>query len=203
MSNTVGLMFRETMSGSFTMGATDPHAATPPDHAARHTFTMRAVVDIEDLDRLLSEAEHPGSLSGRIDFAPLGLDLTSSRGVFNLFSPANDPSMKYMIYELGFAVGAKDYYMAGFKEVKDGPVTDLWTATTTLYTQLHEGTDKSGRVVGAGKLTISMPDFLAMITTIRVLNAPSAAEAASAIGRFGRFFLGELWDTYAVHARPR
>ncbi len=199
MSNPAGFTFREKMSGGFALGETDPHAGAAAGHAAGLTFTMHGKIEIQDLDRFLAEPDHPGSLSGSIDFAPLGSNLAATRGVFNLFSPTSDPSMKYMVYELGFAGGGKNCYMAGHKDVKQAPVTDLWKATTTLYTQLHEGTDKSDPVVGAGIISISMPDFLLMLASMHATNAASPAQAAAALARFGRFFLGELWDTYVHH----
>jgi hypothetical protein len=40
-----------------------------------------------------------------------------------------------------------------------------------------------------------------MISTMRATDARSLEEAIEAEARFGRFFLGELWDTYVKHAR--
>ncbi len=59
-------------------------------------------------------------------------------------APTDDPKLKLMVYELGFEHGGEDYYLAGKKEVKDDPGFDLWSDTTTRYTKLHKGTDKSG-----------------------------------------------------------
>jgi hypothetical protein len=39
-----------------------------------------------------------------------------------------------------------------------------------------------------------------MAGTFKALNARSAADSASATAEFGRFFLGELWDTYVKKA---
>jgi hypothetical protein len=36
-----------------------------------------------------------------------------------------------------------------------------------------------------------------MVGTMRATNASGPGESAKALARFGRFFLGELWDTYA------
>jgi hypothetical protein len=157
---------------------------------------MHATIDIQDLDRFLVDANHPGSITGRIDFAPLGLNLPSTKGVFNLFSPTGDPSTKYMVYELGFESGGKSYYMAGHKDVRKTSIMDLWGATTTLYTTLHDGNDSSGPVVGAGMLTLGLADLMAMIPTMHATDAKSPIDAADATARFGKFFLGELWDTY-------
>jgi hypothetical protein len=42
---------------------------------------------------------------------------------------------------------------------------------------------------GAGQL-------MQMAGTFKALNARSAADSGRATAEFGRFFLGELWDTY-------
>jgi len=196
MPNTLGFTFSEVMAGPFALGATDPVAGEAAGRAAGTTLTMHGTIRIEDLDNFMSNAQHPGSISGRIDFAPLGLNMPSTSGVFKLFSPTGDPRMKYMVYELGFNAGGKSYYMAGHKDVKQASVIDLWQATTTLYTLLHAGTDSSGPVAGAGIISLSLRDLFAMIPTMKPLNASSPQQAAEAEAKFGKFFFGELWDTY-------
>jgi len=39
------------------------------------------------------------------------------------------------------------------------------------------------------------------LTTFRV-QGPTLADRASAMTRFGRLFLGKLWDVYASHLLP-
>ncbi len=199
-NETPGFTFREKMAGGFALGETDPETGAQLGHNAGNTFTMHATIEIDDLAAFMSDASHAGSITGRIDFNPLGLNLPSTAGVFNLFSPTDDPTMKYMVYELGFNSGGKSYYMAGRKEVKDAPMIDMWKATTTLYTQLHQGTDKRGPVVGAGILTLGVTDLMAMIPTMHATNTTSPQEAAETVTKFGRFFLGEMWDTYVEKA---
>jgi hypothetical protein len=200
-NETPGFTFREKMSGGFALGETDPEAGEKLGKSAGNIFTMHGTINIEDLDRFMSDAGHAGSITGTIDFAPLGSSLPSTKGVFNLFSPTGDPKMKYMVYELGFnAADGKPYYMAGRKEVRDAPMTDMWKATTTLYTQLHQGLDQSGPVVGAGILTLGVGDLLAMIPTMHATNATSPAQAAETVAKFGKFFLGEIWNTYVQKA---
>src|SRR4051794_23379 len=97
-----GFTFREKMSGGFALGETDPQTGANIGQSAGNTFTMHGTINIDDLDRFMSDAGHLGAITGSIDFAPLGLHLPSTTGVFNLFSPTTDPAMKYMVYELGF-----------------------------------------------------------------------------------------------------
>jgi len=201
MPDVLGFTFREKMLGPVALGQTDYQAGAQAGRAAGTTLTMHATIEIDDLDRFISDPQHPGSITGSVDYIPLGMGIASTRGVFNLFSPTGDPDMKYMVYEMGFSAGAGNYYLAGHKDVQKAPITDLWSATTTLYTLLHQGVDASGTVVGAGIITLDVADLLAMIPTMHAVNAKSPAEAAEATARFGKFFLGELWDTYMKKAR--
>ena len=149
-AQTAGLSFREVMSGGFALGQTDPQAGLAKGDADGSQLALHATVLIDDFERFLSDANHLGSLSGFIDFAPFGGALTGDAGVFNLFNPSGQPGLKLMVYELGFEYQGKPYYLAGQKEVRDGSALTMWHQTTTLYTKLHEGSNKTGPVVGGG-----------------------------------------------------
>ena len=189
----IGITFRETMEGPVTLGATDPKTGAA-DSAP--TLTMRATISIEDLDRFIKDPQHGGRITGSISYAPFGTDLPARTGVFQLFSPADSPRTRYMVYELGFRHGEKDYYLAGKKVVRDDPGPDLWSDTTTLFTQLHEGTDAQGKVVGAGILRLGVIELGRLVSTMHATGSESIGEAAAAVARFGKFFIGQLWDQY-------
>jgi hypothetical protein len=192
----LGITFRETMTGPFALGETDPHAGEAAANKSGSTLAMHAAVTIEDLDRFVSDPAHTGRLSGHVDFAPLGRRLPASHGVFRLFSPGGQPGLRHMVYELGFAVGEKPYYLAGRKEVRDDARLDLWKDTTTLLTRLYTGGDPNGPVAGAGILQLGVVDLAGLVSTIRVTGARTPADHARALAMFGRFFMGSLWDTY-------
>jgi cholesterol oxidase len=113
-----------------------------------------------------------------------------------------------MLYRLHFADAAGNpVTLVGFKDVHDDPGLDIWRDTSTLYTTLYSGhvaitrdtaaPGPADQVIGAGILTIHVPDFLHQLTTFRT-NGGSSKEQAAALGRFGRLFLGSLWDVYAA-----
>ena len=107
------------------------------------------------------------------------------------------------MYELGFDLDGKSYYLAGHKEVQDDPGFDLWRDTTTLYARLHEGRDASGPIVGSGVLRLSPSELMRLMASLRATNVQSIVEQARTVAQFGRFFLGELWETYGkVLATP-
>lgn len=202
--STIGVRFGEKMAGPFALGETEPDAGKAKGRREGSELTIRVKVEIDDLDRFIADPAHLGRLSGHFDFTPFGSDIEASRGVFNLFSPAvesGDPGLKLMVYELAFEYGGDAYYVAGKKEVRDDPGFDLWTDTTTLFTRLHLGEDKSGDVVGAGILNLGVTDLVELVSTMRATGVESATDSARALSRFGALFLGELWDSYVRHTR--
>ena len=196
--NQLGITFRETMKGSFSLEHTEPKSGAKQGKTEKTELAMHATINIRDLERFIADPDHLGSITGQIDFTPWGESIPTKRGVFNLFSPTAEPNLKLMIYELAFQHQGQDYYLAGKKEVRDDPGIDLWTDTTTLYTQLHQGTDKSAPVVGAGILSLNITELTKLVSTMRVTNAESLSDKSKALFDFGKFFLGELWDTYGL-----
>jgi cholesterol oxidase len=192
----LGITFRETMSGGFALGETDPQLGATKGKTANTPLIMHASITINDLDLFIADPDHTGSIVGQISFAPLGENIPAQQGIFNLFSPTEQPTLKLMIYELTFEHGGQDYYLAGKKEVRDDPGFDLWKDTTTLYTQLHQGRDKISPVIGAGILTLGVDELAKLVSTLHATNAESVIEQGQALFKFGQFFLGQLWDTY-------
>jgi hypothetical protein len=200
MSDTrIGISFHEVMSGNVTRGETDPSAGESAAHAS--PLVMRGQITIDDIDRFVEDPDHVGRLDVRYDWSPFGIDLEASGGVFNLFSPSDDPNTRLMVYEWPAKHDGRSYYFAGQKHVTHHPVRDVWKDTTTLYTALHEGTDPLGPVVGAGIIKLSVPQLIHMVGTFRAVDSSSAEDSMRAITKFGRFFLGELWDIYEHHHR--
>jgi cholesterol oxidase len=199
MSNgKLGFTFKEKMSGGFALEETDP--AVGAEKGKADVLTMHGAITIDDLEAFRADPNHAGVLDVRMDWPPFGNDLAAPGGVFNLFSPSGDPKLKLMVYEWGLERNGQKYYFAGHKNVRVHPLYDLWKDTTTLYTQLHQGLDKTGPVVGAGIISLGAVELMQMVGTFKALNAKSAEESALAVGEFGRFFLGELWDTYVRKA---
>ncbi len=196
-----GIFFNETMSGGFALGTNDPETGKKAGNRAATELTIRVDVNIDDIDQFIEQVDHPGQLTGYVDFAPLGMNMRAQQGVFNLFSPTDNPEMKYMIYELAFEHQNQSYYLAGRKEVRDDPLFDLWDDTTTLYTRLYQGRDKTGEVIGAGILTLGVKDLLKLISSMTVVNPQLKTDKLTTLSKFGRFFIGELWDTYVMQIK--
>ena len=191
-----GISFDETMAGPFSLGSTDTNDGADRGKSNGTRLAMHASVRIDDLDAFIADPDHLGSLTGKIDFDPLGTGIEAESGVFNLFSPADQANTRYMIYELGFQHEGKPHYLAGRKVVHNDRPIDIWTDTTTLFTTLHDGPDKAGTIIGAGVLSLGVVDLMKLVSTMRVTGTDDMIDKSAAMAKFGRFFLGELWDRY-------
>jgi predicted acylesterase/phospholipase RssA len=197
---TVGISFRETMTGAFSLHATTAEEGASLGRKEGTELSLHGAINIRDLDEFMREPQHLGELLGSIDFPPFAMGIPAYSGRFNLFSPTENPQLKLMIYELGFEHNGQDYYLAGQKRVQDDPGFDLWSDTTTLFTTLHKGKDSKAPIVGAGILSLGIKDLVKLVSTMNVSNAASSKDKLRAYSRFGAFFMGELWDTYASFA---
>ena len=124
--------------------------------------------------------------------------MTVCGGKFNLFVPNDsNPSEKKMKYEaVLMSKEGKSYFFQGFKDIKNDSGLDIWLDTTTLFITVHEGSDEAGKVLGKGKLKIAPGDFVKQLTTMKSVNHQKGVSGMKALTAFGKFFAGNLWDTY-------
>jgi len=193
----LGLRFSETMTGGVALGETDYGEGERKGRPAGNILAIHVTITINDVMSFIECPEHEGQMSGNIDYPPFGSAIPCGSGRFNLFSPSNDPQMKLMIYELGFVHENQAYYLAGRKEIRNDHGFDMWRDTTTLLVHLYAGSDSSGDIIAAGTLKIRFTEFIHMLSSMQVLGDESLQDKVMTLGRFGKFFLGELWDTYA------
>jgi cholesterol oxidase len=190
------LAFTEEMKGFWTPGAGDPRAGALDD--AREPLSFRLTITADDVDRFLEDPEHTARAEGWADAPGLGGRRPVLRGWFNLFAPAGGPDRRAMRYRLHLTdAEGRPVTLVGWKNVLHGPPTRIWPDTSTLYTRLLEGhldsgDDAADPVLGAGMLYIQLPDFAEQLTTFRT----SGPGGPMALARFGRFFVGELWEVY-------
>ncbi len=202
----IGLSFTETMKGFIDKGhnpADDFLGAEKAGQAANTLVDFTLTINFPNLDAAIADPRHPGVASGVIHAAgftgPAGAPVNN--GVFNLFVDSNAPNERRMLYALPF-IGAdgRPYLLDGFKDVRDHGHFDVWGATSTLYTSIRDGHERTGAVAASGVMHILMPDFMRQLTTFTVSGTNDPAAKAAAITRFGRLFMGTLWD---VFVRPR
>ncbi|XXF81297.1 hypothetical protein P2318_16520 [Myxococcaceae bacterium GXIMD 01537] len=191
-------LFRETMSGPLSLGAIEPVAGA--GQGRQTPFTFHATIRIDDLDAFMRDENHAASLEARVTYGPLGEDLPTKSGQFNLFKPGDAPDTRLMTYGMTFEAQGREFHLAGSKTIHDDQGLDLWHDTTRLYCLLHEGPDARGRVAGAGVLKLGVRDVVDIIRSMHSERRDGVDEAR-ALAQFGQFFLGTLWDIYSPLAR--
>ena len=187
------LTFRESLTGPFALGPTDPMAGAL--HPQALPLTLHLTISVADMDAFVTDVRHSARLVARIGYAPFGEDVPVRQGSFNIFHSQDDVSTRRMTYGLRFAHDGREYYLEGTRAIPEVQGARLWKDTTRLYCQLHEGADARGRVVGAGVLTLGVGQLLQLISSMR--PARRGVAGANAMARFGRFFLGPLWERLA------
>lgn len=197
------LSFTEEMKGFFTPGETDYDTGYRTGKENETSIMFHLTITVNGVNRFVTRPEHDtDDLQGYIECPALGGRLPVEKGWFNLFIDDADPSRKTMLYRLFFRdKDGQALTLSGFKDIKDDTGFDLWSDTTTLFTRILKGhvsaeDEKNAETLGAGIIHIYFFDFLKQLTTFRV-EAPTVSDRASALARFGRLFMGKLWDVYA------
>ena len=207
MSEAIGLSFTEQMKGFYHPDhkpETDYEGAFRLGREDGAYLDFETTIRIEDIDRFLSDPAREGSAEGWVSCKGLGLKRPYRGGLFNLFVPGEKTRQRRMLYQLPFyGDDGAPYLLDGFKDVIDDRGFDLWRDTSTLFTLIRRGHEPGGAVVGTGILTIHIPDFIRQIASFRVHGTDSAAETATTLAKFGRFFAGELWEVFAKGKLPR
>ncbi len=194
-----GVQFTEKMTGFFSLNETEDYDKgydLGVKESSPFEFTLTIISD--DLENFLSHADHLAAMTGTMTAPQLsGKPLTVTYGRFNLFiaDPENDQRKKMAYESVLTSAEGNSYYFKGFKEIENDKGFDVWIDTTTLFITIHDGSTKDGKVIGKGKLKIKPTDFMRQLTTMKSLNA-HGSDGMKALTSFGRFFAGNVWDTY-------
>ncbi|MFT3908518.1 MAG: GMC family oxidoreductase [Ferruginibacter sp.] len=195
-----GIQFTETMKGFFSSEEkNDFEKGSAFGKLAGSSFKFTLTVRSDDVKTMLSDINHQATLEGVVTAPALSSKpLTISNGVFNLFvDPKEAIPTRLMKYTMNIhSEEGKTWFFYGYKLVRDDKGFDLWKDTSTLYITVHEGNDANAPVLGKGILIIEMADFMKQMTTMKVLNEPSALKRLEVMTAFGKYFSGSLFDIY-------
>ncbi len=196
------LSFTEEMKGYITFGETDYDRGFREGRKNKSFIMFHLMIKIDGINRFVTDPRHEASAEGYVQCEALGGELPVGKGIFNLFINEEDPAHKQMLYRLYFHdEEGRPLTLSGYKDIKDDPGFDLWSDTTTLFTRIFKGHvspdgEANAEIVASGIIHIYFRDFLKQITTFRA-QGPTLADRTAALTRFGKLFLGKLWDVYA------
>jgi cholesterol oxidase len=173
---TYRLQFTEKMIGAFTFGETDYRAGYRAGLDSGANLMFRLTIATDDVDAFIADADHLAVAQGYVQSEVLGGRRPVQAGAFNLFVDEG-PRIRHMLYRLYFSdATGRPLTLAGYKDVRPGPITRVWPETSTLYARVLTGhvpvTDGGATVaegiVGSGVLRIRPLDFAWQRTTFRV-----------------------------------
>jgi hypothetical protein len=206
------ISFTEDMKGFATFGEPDYQSGYAKGREAGTGLMFHLSMVIDGVNRFVTRPEHDTSqITGYVECEKLGGRLPVESGTFNLIVDQADSSQKHMYYRLFFKSADGDpITLSGFKVIKDDPGFDFWADTTTLYTTLFRGhisVEREAELrsdpdelekarLASGIIHIYLTDFLKQLTTFRAYG-PTISDRAAALSRFGRLFMGKMWDVYA------
>jgi hypothetical protein len=196
------LQFTEEMKGYVSRGETDYKKGFDAGKTTNNYLMFRLTIKVDGVNRFVDDPKHDASAEGYVQCDQFGGQRSVEKGIFNLFVDQQDARRKKMLYRLFFRDGAGNpLTLSGFKDINDDRGFDVWTDTTTLFTRVLKGhvnaeDEAAAEVVATGILRILMLDFLKQLTTFRT-EGPAVADRIAALSKFGRLFLGKLWDVYA------
>lgn len=195
-----GVQFTETMKGYFSKEETeDYNIGFEKGKTSNSPFEFTLTIRSEDVETFVGVSSHEAGMYGTMSAPALSSEpLTAIQGTFNLFiENSQDPERKKMLYKaVLLSKEGKKYYFRGFKDVYNDKGFDVWADTTTLFITVFEGESEDGKVLGKGKLIIKPEDFAKQLTTMKALNTSNKIQALRAITTFGKFFGGNVFDTY-------
>src|SRR5262245_50487272 len=188
------------MRGHFSTAVLDDYGrAEQRGITDRSTLEFTVTVSSDDLDKTLTDPTHSMSIDGTISCPRLSAQpLQVTGGTFNLL--VRDPTRvnaRNMTYRMiGVSADGKRYRIDGFKVIQDDKHLEVWDDTTTLYTTVTDLNGPAEQVIGKGILHIRPDDFMKQMTTMRVTGAATPIDSLKGLAAFGRFFAGELFDTF-------
>jgi cholesterol oxidase len=195
-----GVQFTETMKGYFSLEETeDYNKGFEKGKTSNSPFEFTLTIRSEDVETFVGVSTHEAGMYGTMVAPALSAEpLAAIQGTFNLFIENDqDPDRKKMLYNaILLSKEGKKYFFTGFKDVFNNKGFDVWKDTTTLFITLYEGETESGKILGKGKLIIQPADFAKQLTTMKALNCSNKIEELRAISSFGKFFGGNVFETY-------
>ncbi|MDH4983928.1 alpha/beta fold hydrolase [Hyphomicrobium sp. D-2] len=195
-----GVEFTERMAGFVS-----PAVALPHETAARrgkeegHPCNFTLTVIIDDVDRFVADPQRSGRIVGTVECSALSPEpLEIFDGKFNLMR-VDEAAVETKRFDYRFSLAARDgseYYFDGHKVVRSDATLDLWRDTTRLNIDIARGGQGQFGPLARGMLEIAPSDFYVQMQTLRGTGGANTADRMRAVGKFGRFFSRELFDTY-------
>ena len=192
------LSFEEELRGYLGFDAHHPDEGREKGRREATNLEVRMRIEIDDVNRFLSDPRRTGAVSGAVRCDRLGGERPIVSGSYNIVFERRRAVRRHVVYVLRFESGdGVPHVLNGQKEIDEEADDDLLAKMTDLRTFLME--DRADpEVKAAGIVGVRHLDFIEQLSTFRV-DAATKEERLAALERFGRVALGPLWVVNARH----
>ena len=196
-SATVGLTFPESMSGSVSLGATDPELGEKAANGSPPNFAFTLNIRIPRLLDFLNGATHQAEVhSGGVRWdgiAKNGTPIATGGALVMYRNVTPDGRHKQFDSTFSFQADNGDWYtVTGQKHLSDDGGFDPAVDLSTLFVRITKG----GPPVAAGITRVHVGELLDQIASLETIGAANTAESLSARAAFLTFMNDQIHQIY-------
>jgi cholesterol oxidase len=194
--DTLGIRLTERMAGWFQLAAADYTTGERTGKSIGSPMDVVLTLDVSDLDATVADASTVQLTSGTVTAPALSADaLAVTDGRFQLRVPQ---TAEFHTWHMHYAMNlvttdGRRFRFDGHKIMHDGPIWQVWRATTTLFVDVY---DQHDEVVGRGILRTTVGDLLRQLCSARMTGTTHPIGRLSGQWRFARAFLGDVLRAY-------
>ena len=159
--------------------------------ARRQAVQLQLCLHVHDLDQFTAAAEPSARLTGHVQMAALGTPQQSVYG--GLYLQTKLPSnARQLQYRMQVWTDDKTLSLVATQTLRDDAGLDMWRDLCTLQVEITD----AGVPWAHGELRLQLPDLKSWLASVSATETHSVTESATTVGRYAKFFLGELHAVY-------
>jgi cholesterol oxidase len=194
-ADTVGIRFREIMSGFVAEGAADPVQGERVGRETGQDFSYDLGIEIPSLNEFLGSRIHEAMLGdGSIKWSQHMGEAQVPGGTCILFrTDESDSRRKFFDFRFEFPDGdSGEVEVEGHKYLFDDGRLDAAADLSTVFLQLR----RSGAPLAAGVVRVHVIEFLRQLQSMKVTGTDRPSERTAALKAFFAFMNDELRQIY-------
>lgn len=165
------------------------------DSGTHHASQLNLCLHVHDLEQFIDAVEPNARLTGHLQTTALNTSVTPIHAGQYMLTILSGGARRG-IYQMNIPHGDKTIVLVAEQILRDAQRHDFWKDLSTLTVRLYDG----DAPWATGDLHLSMPDLKTWLGSIHATDTHSMAESVKTVGRYTKFFLGELSAAYGWHS---
>jgi hypothetical protein len=107
-------------------------------------LSLKVNIEVESVSDFIKLSGQKAGMTGTLPYKPLGDNLPTKDGAFTLFTPDDQTGARQMTYSFWFtAEDGTDYFLYGYKVIRDDRGLDIADDMTKLFTGIYRGRSRN------------------------------------------------------------